>query len=153
MQLNELPGQGQPKAGPLDLLVRRADLPELLEDRLLVFGRDAHAGVGDGDLGHAVVHRDAHVDPTAFWGELQVVGKQVQEDLVHLPLVAPDRAPSSPMPRPTVIPLRLARSRTRIRALSIAAGRSKSVTSSSIRPASTFDRSRMSLIRDNRCCP
>src|SRR5262249_4507735 len=61
VQLDELPGQGQPEPGSLDLLVRRAHLPELLEDRLLILWRDAHARVGDGDLGHAVVHRGAHV--------------------------------------------------------------------------------------------
>src|SRR5215831_19504543 len=33
VQLDELPGQGQPEASPLDLLVRCAHLPELLEDR------------------------------------------------------------------------------------------------------------------------
>src|SRR5215831_17223741 len=38
MQLDELPGERQPESRPLDLLVRRAHLPELLEDRLLVLG-------------------------------------------------------------------------------------------------------------------
>src|SRR5215831_20280076 len=92
MQLNELPGQGQPEPGPLDLLVRHAHLPELLEDRLLILWRDAHTGVGDGNLGHAVVHRGAYVDPAALWRELEGVGEQVQEDLLHLALIAPDHA-------------------------------------------------------------
>src|SRR5262250_1302213 len=92
MQLNELPGQGQPEPGSLDLLVCRSHLPELLEDRLLILRRDAHAGVGYGDLGHAVVHRGAHVDPPALGCELESVGEEVQEDLLHLPFVAPDHA-------------------------------------------------------------
>src|SRR5262245_3932261 len=92
MQLDELSGQGQPEPGPLDLLVRRAYLPELLEDRLLILRRDAHARVGYGDLGHAVVHRGAYVDPATLRCELERVGEQVQEDLLHLPFVAPDDA-------------------------------------------------------------
>ena len=40
MQLDELPGQGESEPGPLDLLVRRPHLPELLEDRLLILRRD-----------------------------------------------------------------------------------------------------------------
>src|SRR5262249_64045 len=144
MQLNELPGQGQPESGPLNLLVRRPHLPELLEDRLLILRRDAHASVGNGNLGHAVVHCGANVDPTAFWRELEGVGEEVQEDLLYLPFVAPDHthAVVDALP-PSLIPRRLARSRMRIRALSIAAGRSNSATSSSIRPASILDRSRM----------
>ena len=54
---------------------------------------------------------------------------------------------------PSRIPRRLARSRTRMRALSMAVGRSTSVSSSSMRPASIFERSRMSLMRDRRCRP
>src|SRR5262249_27813443 len=82
MQLNELPGQGQPEPGPLDLLVRRPDLPELLEDRLLVLRCDAYASIGDGDLCHAIVHRGADVDPAALQRELKGIGEQVQEDLL-----------------------------------------------------------------------
>src|SRR5262245_8269524 len=51
------------------------------------------------------------------------------------------------------MPRRPARSRTRIKAFSTAFGRSKSLTSSSIRPASILERSRMSLMRDSRCWP
>src|SRR5262249_34643115 len=92
MQLNELPGQCQSEPGPLDLLVRRPHLPELLEDRVLILWGDAHAGVGDGDLGHTVVHRGAYVDPAALRRELEGIGEQVQEDLFYLALVAPDQA-------------------------------------------------------------
>src|SRR5262245_66563595 len=45
MQLYELPGQIQPEPCALDLLVRRPDLPELLEDRLLILRRNADPGV------------------------------------------------------------------------------------------------------------
>src|SRR5215475_15787948 len=106
MQLNELPGQGQSEPGSLDLLVCCAYLPELIEDRLLILRGDAHAGVGDGDLGHAVAHGAAHVDPAALRRELEGVGEQVQEDLLHLAFVAPDQAhavvnsPAHPDPAP-----------------------------------------------------
>jgi hypothetical protein len=66
------------------------------------------------------------------------------------PRIIPTRSPTVIW---SVTPRRLARSRTSVRALSSVAGRSKSVSSSSIRPASTFDRSRMSLISDSRCVP
>src|SRR5262245_50764325 len=55
MQINELAGQGQSKAGALHLLVRRPHLAELLEDRLLILGGDSYAGVRDGDLGQRLV--------------------------------------------------------------------------------------------------
>src|SRR5262245_18791588 len=106
MQLNELPGQGQSEPGPLDLLVRRPHLPELLEDRLLVLGCDTYASVSDGDLGHAVVDRSADVDPAALGCELEGIGEQVQEDLFHFALVAADHAhavvdgPPQPDPAP-----------------------------------------------------
>ena len=53
----------------------------------------------------------------------------------------------------SAIARRPARSRTSIKALSMACGRWKSACSSSMCPASIFDRSRMSLIKDRRCCP
>src|SRR5262249_28599367 len=62
MQLDQLPAQRQSQTRALDLFVRRPDLTELLEDRLLIRGRDAHPGVGDGDLGQALVHRGTHVE-------------------------------------------------------------------------------------------
>jgi len=34
VQLDELPRERQTESSPLDLLIRRAHLPELLEDRL-----------------------------------------------------------------------------------------------------------------------
>ena len=43
-----------PSPVPSDLLRRRPDLPELLEHRLLILGSDAHSGVRDRDLRHAI---------------------------------------------------------------------------------------------------
>ncbi len=51
------------------------------------------------------------------------------------------------------MPWRIARSLTRVSALSRASGRSKAASSSSIRPASILDRSRMSLMSESRCRP
>ena len=51
------------------------------------------------------------------------------------------------------MPWRAARSRTSMSVSCIAWGRSKRASSSSIRPASTLERSRMSLISESRCRP
>src|SRR5262245_2014320 len=74
MQLDELAGKGQPEPGALHLLVRRPDLTELLEDRILIFRCDAHPAVADGDLRHAIVYHGTHVDPAALRRELERVG-------------------------------------------------------------------------------
>src|SRR5262245_35548795 len=50
MQFDELPRQGQAKPGAFDLLGRRPNLFELLEDGVLILRRDTHAGVADRDL-------------------------------------------------------------------------------------------------------
>src|SRR5262249_30615542 len=71
MQLDELAGEGQPEAGPLDLLVRCPDLPELLEDRLLILGRDAGASVGHGHLHQPLAHGGPDIDAAALGGELE----------------------------------------------------------------------------------
>src|SRR6266511_6483133 len=95
----------------------------------------------------------ADVDPPSLGRELQGVGQEVQEHLFD-PSLAPAKHPKVLVDRaPKRDPRRVARSRTRMRALSMALGRSKSVVSSSIRPASIFERSRMSLMRDRRCRP
>ena len=52
MELDEFAGQGQPEPGALRLLVRGADLPELLEHRPLILRGDANARVRDGHFGH-----------------------------------------------------------------------------------------------------
>src|SRR5262245_59607663 len=51
------------------------------------------------------------------------------------------------------MPCLVARSRTKVRALSIAKGRSNVANSSSIRPASTLERSRISLISESKWRP
>src|ERR671931_569350 len=51
MELDEASREREPEPRPFVLLREVApDLPELLEDDLLVLGRDPDAGVGDGDL-------------------------------------------------------------------------------------------------------
>ena len=105
-------------------------------------------------LDHPVVAARRHVHPPAVGRELHRVGEQVQHDLLELALVADElaeplvhleaqrrcrgaaRAPGS------------ASSRWRARS----AGRSVD-TSSSMRPASILERSRMSLISESRCRP
>src|SRR5919197_5925198 len=49
VELYELPAEGQPQPRALCLPLCSAHLPELLEHRLLVLGRDADSGVGDRD--------------------------------------------------------------------------------------------------------
>ena len=83
MQVDELPRQGEAEPCALDFLVHRPHLPELLEDRLLVLGGDAHAGVGDRHLHHAIVHGRSDVDTAPLGRELDRVGEQVQEHLLE----------------------------------------------------------------------
>src|ERR1700730_5681143 len=91
VELDELPGEGQPEPRALNLLLCRPDLSKLLEDRLLVLRRDAYPGVRDSNLGDLVMHPDADVNPAPLWGELQGVGQEVQKDLLDLALVALNR--------------------------------------------------------------
>src|SRR5439155_11201824 len=90
MEFDELPGEREPKSGALDLLVCRPNLPELLEDRLLILRRDADPRVADCYLDEAVLQPGADVDPSPFGRELQGVGQEVQEHLLHLSLVTTD---------------------------------------------------------------
>src|SRR6266404_6461285 len=87
VERDELPGQGESEPGALDGAARGAHLAELLEHRLVVLGRDADPGVGDRDLDRVVPERGPHVDAPAFRGELEGVGEQVEEHLLHLALV------------------------------------------------------------------
>ena len=96
----------------------------------------------------------AHRHLAAVGRELHRVGQQVEQDLLELALVGahlaePRRRPPAP-----------ARCRGAARARAPASSRCpapparrSSSTSSSMRPASIFDRSRMSLISDSRCLP
>src|SRR4030095_7036432 len=87
VQLDKLPTQRQPEPSALHLLVRRPDLPELLEDRLLILGRDADSGVADRHLDRPIHRRGPHLDPAALRRELDRVGEQIQHDLPDLSLV------------------------------------------------------------------
>src|SRR5262249_29496279 len=91
MQLDELAGERQPESGAFHLLVRRPHLAELLEDGLLIRGGDADAGVRDGDLNQAVVHRGSDIDLAALRRELDRVGEEVQQHLLHLALIGSAR--------------------------------------------------------------
>src|SRR5262245_35131525 len=155
VQLHELLGQRQPEPRPLLLAgVVPADLAELLEDRGLILRRDPDPRVAHGDGHDATVRRHGpDGDSTARRGELHGIGRRFS----RICLTFRSSATTSPTPSATVwvsvIPCRVARSRTRVRALSRAVGRWNRPSSSSRRPASTLDRSRMSLIRERRCRP
>ena len=65
VQLDEPLRERKPEAGALALLDACLGLLELLEDPLLILGRDAGTGVGDRDPHLAVDPRRAHVDGPA----------------------------------------------------------------------------------------
>ena len=109
-----------------------------------------------------VTHRDFHravslpgrnSDPPSLRGELHRVGKEIEKDLLDLPLI-PDEITQAlvdrDIERDTVPCGALAHKGARV---IDAKGRSNVASSSSIRPASTLDRSRISLMRDNRWRP
>ena len=92
MQFDDLLRDRETEAGAA-LLARAGavDLLKLLEDALLVLGRNAGAGIGDGDVEGAVrgcrVHRDL-----AGLGELDGIADEIQQRLGDPPLVAlPER--------------------------------------------------------------
>src|SRR5712691_7712282 len=58
--------------------------------RLRLATRPAATG-RDGNLGDLVMRPGPDVNPAPLGGELQGVGQEVQEHLLHLPLVAPNR--------------------------------------------------------------
>ena len=88
VQFHELLGQGQAESRALlGTGVVPADLSELLEDGRLVLGRDSDPRVGDGDGEHAFGRPRGEANPAALRGELHGVGQEVQQDLLHLPLV------------------------------------------------------------------
>src|SRR5262249_19135709 len=85
-QEGEAAGDGQAQAGALVLARGGAvDLPELLEDELLVFLADADAGVLDLDAAAAVAPAagDDDVDRAPV-GELGGGGHEIGDDLVNL---------------------------------------------------------------------
>src|SRR5260370_5656535 len=87
MELDELSGEGESEPRTLGLLVRRADLPEFLEHGFLILKRDPDTGVCDRHFRPIVVQPGGDVDPSPFGRELQRIGDEIQDDLLHLPLV------------------------------------------------------------------
>ena len=78
-------GAGAPRLGPARAL-------ELLEDALVVFRRDADAGVGDGEQRGLVLDPAGDGDGAARRRELDGVGDQVAQRLLEPALVDLDRA-------------------------------------------------------------
>ena len=79
--------------------------------------------------------------------------KQIEQYLLDLALVTDEIAKTfvdAYIERDAVLG---ALSRTKVRALSMAKGKIEAATSSSMRPASTLERSRISLIRDKQMAP
>src|SRR6201996_713075 len=81
---------GQPDAAARDLFGPVAP-PEPVEDVRQVLGRDADAGVADGQDGSGAVAAGANGDLAALGGELQRVGQQVGDHLVQPAPVGPHR--------------------------------------------------------------
>src|SRR4030095_3132101 len=90
VELDKLAGEGEAQTRALTLALGLPDLADLLEDRLLILGRDADAGVGDRHLDGAVRGYCPHGDPPALRGELHGVGEEVEEHLLDLALVGDD---------------------------------------------------------------
>src|SRR4030095_9120805 len=87
VELDELAGESQPEPGALRLLVRRPDLAELLEDLLLILGRDPDAGVADRDLYPLIPGAGGVFDPPALRRELDRVRQEIQRHLTDLALI------------------------------------------------------------------
>jgi hypothetical protein len=62
-------------------------LAELLEDGRLVLGGDPDTAVGDGDFDRPIRQPGLDADPAPFRGELDRIGKEVEQDLLDLALV------------------------------------------------------------------
>jgi hypothetical protein len=90
MELYELPGEGEPESGAFRFLVRGPHLVKLLEHGLLIGRRDADARIRYRHRRRPVMQTGADVDPSPFERELQGVGEEVQEHLLHFPFVASD---------------------------------------------------------------
>ena len=90
VQLDELPAQREAEPRPLRLLVRTPYLPELLEDDLVMLGRDPDAAVGHRDLRDAIHTRRAHLHASALRRELHRVREEVEQHLLDLALVGAD---------------------------------------------------------------
>src|SRR5262249_49487198 len=90
VELDELAREWEAEAGSFGLSALTG-LLELREDRFAVFGRDARAGICDGDLDKAIVEPRGDVDPAFRRGELDGVGEEVEDNWAHAALVSGDR--------------------------------------------------------------
>src|SRR5262244_3743523 len=77
VEFDELPRECEPEPRALHLLVRGPHLPELLEDRLLIFGGNADSGIRDGNLCRTVLQVGGDIDPPSLGGEFQGVGQEI----------------------------------------------------------------------------
>jgi hypothetical protein len=85
VQLHELLSERQPEPRALLLAGMLApNLAELLEDRRLILGRDPDARIADGDRDGPLGCRGGEADPAPLRGELDGIGQEVQQDLLHL---------------------------------------------------------------------
>src|SRR5262245_12278402 len=81
VQLDELPTEGQPQPGALDLLIGCSDLPKFFEHRVLILWRDANTRVGDRHFDHAVSRYCVNVDAAPLRRELDRVREEIEKDL------------------------------------------------------------------------
>ena len=153
VQLDEPLREREAEPGALALRGPGVGLLELLEDPLVIFGGDPGAGVG---------HRDPHlaVDLRALTSTAPPAGVNFTAFESRLKITCRIRRSSPPTTSTlrvaasaTWTPSFVARSRTITTPRSSASSSENGATSSSICPASTFDRSRMSLIRASRWLP
>ena len=154
-QRDDPTAQGQPETRPLLALRAAATLLERLEDPLTVFRGNADPVVGDRhrEVGRRVV--GPTTDDTAAVGrELHRVAEQVQQHLLEPELVGVEGVDARlDLERELDAVGRRPLAHHRDAVLERAPAAEKVERSSSIRPASTFDRSRMSLSSCSRCLP
>src|SRR6185312_117432 len=118
MEFDELPGERQTQPGAFRFPLRGAHLPELLEDRLLIRRRDADARIRDGHLHHLAVQPASDVDPPPSGVNFRALERRFKRTCFTFrssPRIVPR---CSSTVRPTVMPRRVARSRTKVSALS-----------------------------------
>ena len=124
VELDELPGEGEPEARALDLLVAPsppAGTPRTPPPDPRARCRPRCPLTATSAAPSCTRRRRRSGRPPGV--NFERVGQQVQEHLLDLALVASNRAQRARRPcAPRAIPRRVARSRTRVRALSMAAG-------------------------------
>jgi hypothetical protein len=63
-------------------------LLKLLENALLIVRSNAHPCIPHSDLHHSVRPGGCDAHFAAIWGKLHSVGEEIEEDLLHLPLIS-----------------------------------------------------------------